>query len=222
MIDSLSDQEHKVLELAAEGMTDKRIALSLGISLSTVITYWGRIRMKLGLHSRSELVGFFVTQKVQSDMMRLEAEMAERVIQQKELLKEVQTLMAVLHVAPEALLIVSPDGAIHSGNEEAALLLGCRVEDFSGLSIGRFIPPEIHVVHHTYREKYMQDPHKLAIGHEKGVEFVNFHGERMVGTVTLNVAKTPDGEAVIVVLKPHRAVAEENGGLAASAVEQME
>lgn len=222
MMDTLSEQEHKVLELAAGGMTDKGIARVLGISASTVITYWGRIRSKLGLHSRPELVSCFVNSRIQADMRRLEAEMAERVIQEKELLKEVQTLMAVLQVAPEAILIVSSEGVIQSGNEEAATLLGCQVQEFPGLSIGRFIPPEIHVVHHTYREKYMQDPHKLAIGHDRGVEFVNYQGERMVGTVTLNVAKTPDREAVIVVLKPRRFAIEEGGFLAGSVVEDSE
>ena len=124
MMDTLSEQEHKVLELAAGGMTDKGIARVLGISASTVITYWGRIRSKLGLHSRPELVSCFVNSRIQADMRRLEAEMAERVIQEKELLKEVQTLMAVLQVAPEAILIVSSEGVIQSGNEGAATLLG--------------------------------------------------------------------------------------------------
>lgn len=204
MIDTLSDQERKVIELAAEGMTDKGIAGTLGISPATVVTYWGRIRSKLGLHSRPELVGCFLTHRIQSDMNRLQKEMEARVVQEREMLNEVQKLMAVLNMAPEALLIVSPDGVIQSGNQEAASLLGCRAEDFPGLGVGRFIPPEIHVIHRTYRERYMQDPHKLAIGHDKGVEFMNYQGERMIGTVTLNVAKTPGGEAVIVVLKPHK------------------
>jgi PAS domain S-box-containing protein len=204
MIDTLSDQERKVIELAAEGMTDKGIAGTLGISPATVVTYWGRIRAKLGLHSRPELVGCFVTFRIQTDMNRLQKEMEERVVQEKELMNEVQKLMAVLNMAPEALLIVSPDGIIQSGNQEAASLLGCLTEDFPGLGVGRFIPPEIHVIHRTYREKYMQDPRKLAIGHDKGVEFMNYKGERMVGTVTLNVARTPAGESVIVVLKPHK------------------
>jgi len=222
MIATLSDQEHKVLELAAEGMTDKGIASALGISPATVVTYWGRIRSKLGLHSRPELVGHFVTFRIQSDMKRLESEMAARVIHEEELLREVQTLLAVLKVAPEAILIVNPDGTIQSGNEEAAALLGCGVDDFPGLRVGRFIPPEIQMVHRAYRERYMQDPQKLAIGHDRGVEFLNFHGERLMGCVTLNVARTPLGESVIVVLKAHKVTMEDVSSFASSTAEPME
>ena len=45
-----------MLSRAAEGMTDKQIAQELGISLSTVDTYWRRIRQRYAAGSRTEAV----------------------------------------------------------------------------------------------------------------------------------------------------------------------
>ena len=45
-----------MLLLAAQGLTDQGIAHRLEISLATVGTYWGRIRIKIGPLSRTGLV----------------------------------------------------------------------------------------------------------------------------------------------------------------------
>jgi len=50
----LSDREREVLLLAAEGLTDKEIALRLEIGSKTVRTYWDRIRQKLAAASRTQ------------------------------------------------------------------------------------------------------------------------------------------------------------------------
>ena len=52
----LSPQEKRVLYLAAEGSTDKAIALSLGLHPSTVRTHWERIRAKLSASDRANAV----------------------------------------------------------------------------------------------------------------------------------------------------------------------
>ncbi len=52
----LSARESQLLELAAAGHTDAAIAGKLGISETTVSTYWARIRSKVGPVSRTELV----------------------------------------------------------------------------------------------------------------------------------------------------------------------
>lgn len=52
----LSKRELQVLELAGEGLTDRAIAERLGISQGTVLTYWVRIRSKMGQAPRTELV----------------------------------------------------------------------------------------------------------------------------------------------------------------------
>jgi len=52
----LSARETQLLELAARGLTDEAIALTLQISVATVRGYWLRIRTKLGGSGRAELV----------------------------------------------------------------------------------------------------------------------------------------------------------------------
>ena len=56
----LSSREREVLQLIAEGKTNKDIATGLNLSVYTVDAHRGRIMEKLNLHSTSELVRFAV------------------------------------------------------------------------------------------------------------------------------------------------------------------
>ncbi|MCW5937643.1 MAG: hypothetical protein KIT11_10100 [Fimbriimonadaceae bacterium] len=57
--DRITPREASILSLAAEGMTDKQIALELKLSVGTVRTYWSRIRIKLRALTRAQAVGVF-------------------------------------------------------------------------------------------------------------------------------------------------------------------
>jgi DNA-binding NarL/FixJ family response regulator len=57
-LDLLSSREREVLQMIAEGKTNKEIATSLNLSVYTVEAHRGRIMEKLNLHSTSELVRF--------------------------------------------------------------------------------------------------------------------------------------------------------------------
>jgi two-component system, NarL family, response regulator NreC len=59
-IDLLTSREREVLQLIAEGKTNKEIATLLGLSVYTVDAHRGRIMEKLNLHSTGELVRFAV------------------------------------------------------------------------------------------------------------------------------------------------------------------
>ena len=59
-LDLLSGREREVLQLIAEGKTNKEIATLLNLSVYTVDAHRGRIMEKLNLHSTSELVRFAV------------------------------------------------------------------------------------------------------------------------------------------------------------------
>jgi DNA-binding CsgD family transcriptional regulator len=52
----LSSREVQIVNLAATGLTDKEIGQQLGLSLSTVKSYWGRIRHKTGSVNRMQVV----------------------------------------------------------------------------------------------------------------------------------------------------------------------
>jgi DNA-binding NarL/FixJ family response regulator len=57
-LDLLSSREREVLQLIAEGRTNKEIAASLNLSVYTVDAHRGRIMEKLNLHTTGELVRF--------------------------------------------------------------------------------------------------------------------------------------------------------------------
>ena len=59
-IDLLSSREREVLQMLAEGKTNKEIAGVLNLSVYTVDAHRGRIMEKLNLHSINELVRFAV------------------------------------------------------------------------------------------------------------------------------------------------------------------
>jgi DNA-binding NarL/FixJ family response regulator len=59
-IDLLSSREREVLQMLAEGKTNKEIAVVLNLSVYTVDAHRGRIMEKLNLHSINELVRFAV------------------------------------------------------------------------------------------------------------------------------------------------------------------
>jgi DNA-binding NarL/FixJ family response regulator len=57
-IDLLTSREREVLQMIAEGKTNKEIANSLQLSVYTVEAHRGRLMEKLNLHSTGELVRF--------------------------------------------------------------------------------------------------------------------------------------------------------------------
>ena len=59
-IDRLSSREREVLQMIAEGKTNKEIASTLNLSVYTIDAHRGRIMEKLNLHSTGELVRFAV------------------------------------------------------------------------------------------------------------------------------------------------------------------
>jgi DNA-binding NarL/FixJ family response regulator len=57
-IDLLTTREREVLQMIAEGKTNKEIATTLHLSVYTVEAHRGRVMEKLNLHSTGELVRF--------------------------------------------------------------------------------------------------------------------------------------------------------------------
>src|ERR1700681_736931 len=59
-LDLLTTREREVLQMIAEGKTNKEIATTLNLSVYTVEAHRGRVMDKLNLHSISELVRFAI------------------------------------------------------------------------------------------------------------------------------------------------------------------
>jgi DNA-binding CsgD family transcriptional regulator len=54
-LDSLTPSEHRVSEMAAQGMTNKQIAQSLYLTVKTIETHLHHAYMKLDVSSRAQL-----------------------------------------------------------------------------------------------------------------------------------------------------------------------
>jgi DNA-binding NarL/FixJ family response regulator len=63
----LTEQEYRILELIAEGKTNREIAGEIYLSDKTVKNYVSNILEKLGLHRRSEAAAFIARKRAQSN-----------------------------------------------------------------------------------------------------------------------------------------------------------
>jgi DNA-binding NarL/FixJ family response regulator len=62
--DLLTDREKEILQLLAEGKTNKDVANMLNLSTNTVETHRTRIMQKLDLHSAAEIVLYAVRKRI--------------------------------------------------------------------------------------------------------------------------------------------------------------
>lgn len=141
----VSAREREVLQLASIGMTDKQIAQQLQIGLGTVATYWNRIRGKLEVNTRSEMVARFVESRASKLIIESEDENAElraeieRRIEAENALRETNMQMqAILGSIPDLVVLLDREGVtlmIHAGDEfefavEPSEFVGKRLEEF--------------------------------------------------------------------------------------------
>lgn len=118
-------REEQVLVLAAGGMTDKEIAVRLGISPDTVGTYWRRILAKYQAASRTEVVAKYTQHRAKAavDHLRYVNEclklVADHMIEQASAraTDEGPALAnAILASAPDWLILVDTEGVVLFSN----------------------------------------------------------------------------------------------------------
>jgi two-component system, NarL family, response regulator NreC len=62
--DLLTDREKEILQLLAEGKTNKEVATILDLATATVETHRTRLMQKLDLHSSADIVLYAVRKKI--------------------------------------------------------------------------------------------------------------------------------------------------------------
>jgi DNA-binding NarL/FixJ family response regulator len=62
----LTERQRQVLQLIAEGMSTREIAIELGVSLSTADTHRAKLMEKLDLHKVSDLVRYAIREGIVS------------------------------------------------------------------------------------------------------------------------------------------------------------
>lgn len=204
----LSTRERQLLQLAARGHTDQSISNTLGISLATVGTYWGRVRIKLGHANRTELVAKFLREHAERTVALLRDENAHLVKQIEEQTRTEQMLRTslemfrgLLETAPDAILIVDEGGRIKFANEQTTELFGYSGEELGGMVIEDLIPARYHDQHHIHRTSYNENPVKRPMGQHLATTAVTKSGQEFPMAAALSATQTPGGLLVTCIVR---------------------
>ncbi len=74
MLQEIKGKKREILEMAAQGSTDKEIATFLGVGIGTVKSHWRDIRVALDATSRTEAVATWLMGSLKADFNVLEEE----------------------------------------------------------------------------------------------------------------------------------------------------
>jgi PAS domain S-box-containing protein len=201
---TLSPREEQLLKYAAEGLTDTAIALKLGISQATVGTYWGRVRIKIGPFSRTELV---------AHRMRYENEAAVNSLREEnkalvEKLKQDQALGGgasfrdLLENAPDAMIVISSQGVIDYANRAALELFGYTGEELLGKDLLLLVPPRFRSQHAQHRADYILHPGRRQMGEHLETPALHKDGHEFFIRAALSATTALESTSVICAIRP--------------------
>ncbi len=154
----LSERELQLLVHATKGLTDQAIANELGISLATIATYWGRIRIKLGPLNRTELVAKYLEFKSTEEIFLLlnEAAMLRRQLETSK--TEDFELMLALNHLPDAVVLSDDQANYLYVNEAFCRITGYSPDDFHGQNFRAFSPKGRHERLEAWLKGILEDP----------------------------------------------------------------
>lgn len=124
-------REDQILQLAAEGLTDRQMAAQLGISAETIASYWRRIFARFDAMSRTEVVARTLQKEkkgLSDEKERLLFEIAERQRVERLLKDSNQRLFVLMDSLPSAVLFETQNRHVKFCNESFCRLFNYRVE----------------------------------------------------------------------------------------------
>jgi PAS domain S-box-containing protein len=206
--DGLSPREHQLLSLAAQGYTDNAIAHRLGISLATVGTYWGRIRIKFGPLNRTELVAIYLreeaaqaVQELKSDNQRLLTEVEEHSRTEDMLRASLELFRGLVETAPDAIMLVNQDGIVELANEQAEEMFGYKPGELLGMSVEKLVPEELRFDHVKNRQSYNENPIKRRMGEHLATSALRKDGTIFRMATALSSTQTANGMLITCIIR---------------------
>ncbi len=203
-IPELSPRERQLLDYAAAGLTDTAIATKLGISVATVGTYWGRVRIKLGPYSRTELVSIVLRAERETALESLRSENAQ-LVRQLHIKSEAidgSFYRDLMDNAPDAMILVLEDGKVQYGNVAAHELFGYSPGELDGLPLQGLIPPALRHQHTRLRSEYFLNPQRRQMGEHSDTPAVKKDGTEFNIRAALSAVDSSAGMVVICVIRP--------------------
>jgi len=200
----LSPREKQLLQFASEGYTDTAIANKLGISEATVGTYWGRVRIKLGPYSRTELVAIVLRaeQEAAVDALRRENEELVRKLEEGASAGPSAFYRELIENAPDAMILVSEDGLVELANSAACKLFGYEPGELEGSDLIALVPESLREKHKRHRADYVSDPQRREMGEHLETPAMRKDGSVFSVRASLSAISTPKGLVVTCAIRP--------------------
>ncbi len=190
-----SPRERQLLDYAAQGFTDTAIAQKLGISEATVGTYWGRVRIKLGPYSRTELVAIVMRAEREEALEALRQENVQlmRQVQEQGASGEGSVYESILENAPDAMILVAESGLIEYANRAANELFGYEPGELIGADLVILVPPRLRDRHRVHRQEYISEPKRRQMGEHLNTPAVRKDGSEFSIRAALSATQTDKG-----------------------------
>jgi PAS domain S-box-containing protein len=208
MAESLSERERQLVVLASKGLTDTAIALKLGISLATVGTYWGRVRIKFGPLNRTELVAVFLQEQAATvvDGLRAENKLLLDTLDEKSktelmLKTSLELFRGLVETAPDAILLVNQDGIVQLANVQAEETFGYNSTEMLGLQIELLVPERYRHNHVENRASYHENPVKRRMGEHMATFALRKDGTEFPMATALSATETHNGLLVTCIVR---------------------
>ena len=204
---ALSEREKQLIKLASEGFIDTAIANQLGISEATVSTYWGRIRVKLGPHSRTELVTIVLRDESERMMasLREENEMMAKQIRLESGdygdHRSANFYQDLIEIAADAILVVNQDGVIENLNQSAAELFGYEKAELRNQSVSKLMPERLRMIHDLHRAEYIAEPAKRKMGDHSSTLALHKSGREFLIAASLSAIKVESGYNILCIVR---------------------
>jgi PAS domain S-box-containing protein len=175
----LSQRELQLLIHATKGLTDQAIANELGISLATIATYWGRIRIKLGPLNRTELVAKYLEYKSTEEIFMLlnEAAMLRRQLESSK--SEDAEMILAMNKLPDSVVIVDDETKVIYANEVFCSLTGYSQQELIGKKFTDFYPIGRSERFEAWHRGMLGDPTNPEYARHRQV-FVRHHNETLI------------------------------------------
>jgi PAS domain S-box-containing protein len=194
----LSQRELQLLVHASKGLTDQAIANELAISLATIATYWGRIRIKLGPLNRTELVARYLEYKSSEEITTLQNE-TQLLKEQLEIKSDGDsTLFLAFNKFPDSILIIDERGEIQYVNEEFCRQMRFEPSEFQGQSILNFYPEGRMERFQSYMKGIFADPPDLEVTQNRTVYMRRSDDSLVEFMCNSSAYDTPDGKQIVI------------------------